>query len=228
MYYDPSLLVNVILFDRINRKQVERKITSDAFFTFHHANTFEKDGFIVVDYCKFDNPGNFDDLILDHMRNGSLWSKNSKIVPYLHRMIIPMKVREGSKAGEDLLSSCKFANGCKAILKEDGSIHCTDVKMCDYSFEFPRYCYDLNMKEYRYVYGANLGFDSEAKIGVVKADLKDGSSKVWYKDAVDQMCAEPIFVNKPNYSKEDEGIFRILKNCKLDLMGKVFQLYVQL
>ncbi|KHJ99100.1 hypothetical protein OESDEN_00924 [Oesophagostomum dentatum] len=77
MYYDPSLQVNVILFDRINRKQVDRKITSDAFFTFHHANSYEKDGFIVVDYCKYDNPGNFDDLILDHIRNGSLISKVS-------------------------------------------------------------------------------------------------------------------------------------------------------
>lgn len=34
------------------------------------------------------------------------------------------------------------------------------------AFEFPRYCYDLNMKEYRFVYGAHLGHDKEAKQGV--------------------------------------------------------------
>ncbi|KHJ85996.1 hypothetical protein OESDEN_14266, partial [Oesophagostomum dentatum] len=86
MYYDPSLQVNVILFDRINRKQVDRKITSDAFFTFHHANSYEKDGFIVLDYCKYDNPGNFDDLILDHIRNGSLISKKEAIYSYRSRV----------------------------------------------------------------------------------------------------------------------------------------------
>ncbi|ETN86264.1 hypothetical protein NECAME_16451 [Necator americanus] len=75
MYWDDSLAVNVILFDRINSRTVERKITSDAFFTFHHANAFEKDGFVVVDYCKYDNPGSFDDLLLEHMRSGSLISK---------------------------------------------------------------------------------------------------------------------------------------------------------
>ncbi|KAK6745257.1 hypothetical protein RB195_011774 [Necator americanus] len=41
---------------------------------------------------------------------------------------------------------------------------------------------------------------------VVKADLRTGTSKVWLKDAEDQLCAEPILVNKPGYAKEDEGV----------------------
>ncbi|KIH46243.1 hypothetical protein ANCDUO_23707 [Ancylostoma duodenale] len=76
MYWDENKSVNVILFDRVNRRPVERKVMSDAFFTFHHANAFEKDGFIVVDYCKYDNPGNFDDLLLEHMRSGSFIAKS--------------------------------------------------------------------------------------------------------------------------------------------------------
>ncbi|PIO61667.1 hypothetical protein TELCIR_16802, partial [Teladorsagia circumcincta] len=116
MYWDENVGVNVILFDRINKKRVERKVTSDAFFTFHHANSYEKDGFLVLDYAKMLSPGNFDDLLLEHMRTGGFRSK------------------------------------------------------------------------------------------VVKVDLKDGTSKTWYKDAEDHLCAEPILVNKPGYSKEDEGV----------------------
>ncbi|EYC06252.1 hypothetical protein Y032_0077g1104 [Ancylostoma ceylanicum] len=209
MYWDENKSVNVILFDRVNRKPVERKVTSDAFFTFHHANAFEKDGFIVVDYCKYDNPGNFDDLLLEHMRSGSFIAKDGKFLPFLHRMIIPINVSEDSKPGDDLLSKCEFANGCQAILREDGSIHCVDTRISDISFEFPRYCYDLNMKDYRYVYGAHLGHDKEAKHGVVKVDLSNGTNKVWLKDAGDQLCAEPILVNRPEYVEEDEGVLLV-------------------
>ncbi|VDO13539.1 unnamed protein product [Haemonchus placei] len=74
MYWDGNLGVNVIIFDRINRKRVKRKVTSDAFFTFHHANSYEKDGFLVLDYAKIMSPGNFDDLLLEHMRTGGFRS----------------------------------------------------------------------------------------------------------------------------------------------------------
>ncbi|KAK6745252.1 hypothetical protein RB195_011770 [Necator americanus] len=154
MFWDENAGVDVIIFDRITRKKVDRKVTSDAFFTFHHANAYQKDGYLIIDYCKIINPGNFDDLLLEHMRDGTFRTRNPNLAPYLHRMIVPMQINENSKPGDDLLTCCSFANGCKAILKEDGSIHCTDTRMCDISFEFPRYCYDLNMKDYRYVYGA--------------------------------------------------------------------------
>ncbi|KAK5983083.1 hypothetical protein GCK32_005402 [Trichostrongylus colubriformis] len=191
MYWDKNLGVNVILFDRIKKKRVERKVTSDAFFVFHHANSYEKDGFLVLDYAKILSPGNFDDLLLEHMRTGGFRSKKSGFKPFLHRMIVPLNVDGESKPGDNLLSSCKFAGDCQAVLQKDGSIHCIDMKICDISLEFPRYCYDLNMCDYRYV---------------VKVDLKDGTSKVWCKDAEDQLCGEPILVNKPGYSREDEGV----------------------
>ncbi|VDN22331.1 unnamed protein product, partial [Cylicostephanus goldi] len=144
MYWDEKAKsVNVIIFDRIKRTKIEQKITSNAFFTFHHANAYEKDGYLVVDYCKILNPGNFDDFLLEHMRDGTYKTRNPNLAPYLHRMIIPLTVSDKRKPDENLLSSCSFANGCKAVLRMD-------------AFDFPRYNYDLNMKDYRYVYGANV------------------------------------------------------------------------
>ncbi|WKY01636.1 hypothetical protein Q1695_015560 [Nippostrongylus brasiliensis] len=209
MYWDDHVDVNVILFDRVNKKAFDRKVTSDPFFTFHHANAYEKDGFLVVDYCKILEPGNFDDLLMEHMRTGAFCSKNSSFRPLLHRMIIPLSVGADCKPGDDLLKNCSFAGDCHAILRDDGSIHCTDMKLCDIIMEFPRYCYDLNMKDYRYVYGACIIHNEDDKHGVVKADLKDGTHKVWYKDNFDQICAEPILVNRPGYSKEDEGVLLV-------------------
>ncbi|ETN68725.1 retinal pigment epithelial membrane protein [Necator americanus] len=185
MFWDENAGVDVIIFDRITRKKVDRKVTSDAFFTFHHANAYQKDGYLIIDYCKIISPGNFDDLLLEHMRDGTFRTRNPNLAPYLHRMIVPMQINENSKPGDDLLTCCSFANG---------------------SFEFPRYCYDLNMKDYRYVYGACILDSKLFKNGVVKADLRTGTSKVWLKDAEDQLCAEPILVNRPGYAKEDEGV----------------------
>uniref|UniRef100_A0A183G7U7 Carotenoid isomerooxygenase n=1 Tax=Heligmosomoides polygyrus TaxID=6339 RepID=A0A183G7U7_HELPZ len=260
------------------RRMLGKKVTSDAFFTFHHANSYEKDGYLVLDYAKILNPGNLDDLLLEHMRTGAFRSKdeqsrvgrvpeycnhdlrvlayqppvfsqrgcqavqrtpgcaivyfvllgnpdslqNSGFKPYIHRMIIPLSVSDDSEPGDNLLANCEFARDCKAVLRDDGSIHCTDMRICDVSMEFPRYCYDLNMQDYRYVYGSVLFHEESEKPGVcsvvtiryqnplfgliVKVDLKEGNHEVWYKDSADELCGEPILVNRPDYTEEDEGV----------------------
>ncbi|VDL78327.1 unnamed protein product [Nippostrongylus brasiliensis] len=165
MYWDDNVDVNVILFDRVNKKAFDRKVTSDPFFTFHHANAYEKDGFLVVDYCKILDPGNLDDLLMEHMRTGAFCSKNSSFKPLLHRMIIPLSVGADCKPGDDLLKNCSFAGDCHAILRDDGSIHCTDMKLCDISKL-------ISFSLYR---------------------------------SIIAICAEPILVNRPGYSKEDEA-----------------------
>jgi beta,beta-carotene 9',10'-dioxygenase len=43
---------------------------TDAFFTFHHINAFERDGELVVDLCAYDDPSIIDALYLDRMRAG--------------------------------------------------------------------------------------------------------------------------------------------------------------
>ncbi|KAK6036200.1 hypothetical protein COOONC_26295, partial [Cooperia oncophora] len=122
--------------------------------------------FPCSDYAKIFEPGNFGDLLLEHMRTGGFRMKESGFKPLLHRMIIPLNVSDESKPGDDLLSSCEFAGDCRAILQDDGSIHCTDMKLSDISLEFPRYCYDLNMRDYRYVYGSCLIHEESEKNGV--------------------------------------------------------------
>jgi carotenoid cleavage dioxygenase-like enzyme len=43
---------------------------TDAFFTFHHINSFHRNGELVVDLCAFDDPGIIDALYLDRRRAG--------------------------------------------------------------------------------------------------------------------------------------------------------------
>jgi carotenoid cleavage dioxygenase-like enzyme len=43
---------------------------TDAFFTFHHINAFERGGELVVDLCAYDDPSIIDALYLDRLRAG--------------------------------------------------------------------------------------------------------------------------------------------------------------
>ncbi|KAK6034377.1 hypothetical protein COOONC_28119 [Cooperia oncophora] len=192
MYWDENVGVNVILFDRIKRERDIRRILHIPPCKFLRERRF-----LVLDYAKILKPGNFGDLLLEHMRTGGFRMKLLKNLKadilresgfkaiFSHRMII---TQHESKPGDDLLSSCEFAGDCRAILQDDGSIHCSDMKLSDISLEFPRYCYDLNMRDYRYVYGSCLIHEESEKNGVVKVDLKDGTSKLWCKDAEDHLC----------------------------------------
>ena len=95
-------------------------------------------------------------------------------------MIIPLTVSQDAKPGDNLLEKCSFARKCTAILKDDGSVHVTDMRVCEeceflneernsrLAFEFPRYNYDqYNMKDYKYVYGTGVLAESNQKnVGV--------------------------------------------------------------
>ncbi|KJH50358.1 retinal pigment epithelial membrane protein [Dictyocaulus viviparus] len=206
LYWDENAITQIVLFDRIKREVLRRKLVADPFFTFHHANAYEKNNHIVVDFVKIDNPGNLDSLLLEHMRTGA-FRKDGKFKPYLHRMVIPVDpVIYNKNLGDDLLVDIDFADGCKAIVKENCYVCCKDRRLCEISMEFPRYCYDRNMQDYQFVYGSCLVHDDTEKYGVVKVDLKNGTYTVWNKDSPQQMCAEPTLVNKPGYTYEDEGV----------------------
>uniref|UniRef100_A0AC34FPA6 Dioxygenase n=1 Tax=Panagrolaimus sp. ES5 TaxID=591445 RepID=A0AC34FPA6_9BILA len=144
LFWKKDTPVLVRLLDKRTGKEVEQKFRHAPFFVFHHANAFEKDGCLVVDYCQFSHPDlhMFD---LENMRKGSLSAAQMKdqlafgsrmIIPidieidnaidqlaFGSRMIIPIDIEiDSAIVGDDFLKGKGFEKGCKAILKEDGEI----------------------------------------------------------------------------------------------------------
>ncbi|UMM15962.1 hypothetical protein L5515_013180 [Caenorhabditis briggsae] len=199
--------VKVFIMDKKTGKSLDVKFEMDPFFTFHHANTFEKDGCLVVDYCRMEQTGNFDALLIENMKTGN-FQNDPNFLPYLTRLIIPLSIPDNAKTEENLLESLDWASGCSAILQANEVIRLKEKRTCNVSMEFPRYHWEkINMKEYKYVYGSSvLGTQkSESLPGIVKADLEHGDHKVWRRENVNQVCGEPIFVPDPEGVDEDDG-----------------------
>ncbi|CAD6191728.1 unnamed protein product [Caenorhabditis auriculariae] len=211
LYWKKNVDVKVLIVDKRTGKQKSIKYTANPFFTFHHANSFEKDGCLVVDYCRMENAGNFETLLMENMKDGT-FQKNPNFLPYLTRMIIPLEIPSDAKTGDDLLAGLAWAKGCKAELRKNGSVHLTEKRLCEHTMEFPRYHSEkINMREYRYCYGSSvLGKAADNDLeGVIKVDVQGGKPKVWKRENQFQVCAEPIFVPDPNGVEEDDGILLV-------------------
>ncbi|CAJ0923781.1 unnamed protein product, partial [Mesorhabditis belari] len=212
LYWKDETNTNVIVVDKKTGMKHTIQFTAPPFFTFHHANTYEADGFIVADFCHMKNPGKFDDLLMEHMRDGTFGTRNPDFIPHLYRMVIPTTIPDGAKDGDDLNKSSSHHRGSTAILQTDGSVFCTPVKLCDFTFEFPRYNWDkYNMRPYRYVYGSTLLFPEETNklVGIVKADVETGKVQYWTRDHERQLCAEPVFLGDPEGIDEDDGVLLV-------------------
>ncbi|CAJ0582539.1 unnamed protein product, partial [Mesorhabditis spiculigera] len=213
LHWKEGTNTNVIVVDRKTGSRHTIRYTAPPFFTFHHANTYEEDGFIYVDFCHMENPGTFDDLLMDHMRDGS-FTKNPKMRPYLHRMVLPIKIPTAAEPGSDLATSAPHGRGAKAILQPDGSIYCESARICEHSFEFPRFNWDANnMKPYQFVYGSTLLFDEEKEnlAGIVKVDLHTGATLLWHRDNEFQLCVLLVPVMT---LKEDQAPVFVVLNAK--------------
>ncbi|CAJ0571217.1 unnamed protein product, partial [Mesorhabditis spiculigera] len=204
-------LVNIILVDKKAGNRHPRKFFAPPFFTFHHANAFERDGFLYVDFCLVENPENFEDLLLEHMRDGSFSSRNPLFRPFLHRIVIPTDVSGDIEAGIDLAVTATSSRGAQAILQADGSVFCIPAKICQQSFELPRFNERFTGRPYRFVYGTTILYAGQERRvpGVVKNDVNTGETLIHYKDDPEQLFGEPVFVSSPNGTAEDDGVILV-------------------
>ncbi|CAJ0571206.1 unnamed protein product, partial [Mesorhabditis spiculigera] len=211
LFWIEGQYVNIILVDKRTRKRHPRKFFAPPFFTFHHANPFERDGFLYIDFCLVKNPGNFEGLLLQHMRDGSFSSRNPLFRPFLHRIVIPTDVSGDIEAGIDLAETAASSRGARAIPQADGSVFCIPAKICQHSFELPRYNERFTGLPYRFVYGTTILYAAaERRVpGVVKNDVNTGETLIHYKDDAEQLFGEPVFVPSPSGTAEDDGVILV-------------------
>ncbi|KAI1727196.1 retinal pigment epithelial membrane protein [Ditylenchus destructor] len=199
----------VHIFDYKNGKVLPTMYKVKPFFTFHHANAYEKDGLLFIDYCGYDYI-DLNKITLEEIRKNCEFFNTFK--SHLKRLVVPIEIPEGAKNGENLLeNNASYCGNCSAILtKNNSDLTSLELKcetLCPIPLEFPRYNYELNTCEYNFVYGAMVFKNvDEPLTGIVKANVKNKTHISWHRDNEEQVCTEPIFVARPGAIAEDDGV----------------------
>ncbi|KAI8498355.1 Retinoid isomerohydrolase [Branchiostoma belcheri] len=194
---------------------VSTKYLADSFFSFHHINTYEEDGHLVLDLCCFEDARIVKLLYLSHLRRPD--DEKSFPEPQCRRYCLPLNLGQPQcrryclpfNLGQDeevnnnaVRLSYTTATAC---LQPDGSLHCQPEHMSsmERGFEFPTINYTkYNGKPYRYFYGTGLA--GAFTDSLFKMDVK--TKKLWTWREKHCYGSELIFVPDPDGVEEDDGV----------------------
>ncbi len=169
--WHPEDATRIVLIDRATG-EIGGEWEAEPGFCFHHCNAFEDGDDVVFDLCRFDDPSIIQNLYLEDVKKGEIWSDSSA---YLHRY----RLRPGLK---------------KAV----------EHRVSEAPMELPRINYQANnCKPYRWAYGIGVG-ENQAFDRLVKIDVETGESIEWFEP--DCLAGEPVFVNDPEGTAEDDGV----------------------
>lgn len=133
MYWKEDVPVFVRILDKRTGKEIsELKFRHEAFFSFHQANAYERDGCIIMDYCQIKKAGDLEQFELENMRNNGLQKTEKDGIAFCSRLVIPLEVDLTKvKEGDDLIKGKAFARGCKAVLKGTNEIWLEQENLSD-------------------------------------------------------------------------------------------------
>jgi carotenoid cleavage dioxygenase-like enzyme len=149
---------------------------TEAFFSFHHVNAFERDGRLVIDLCAYDDPSIIGELEIARLRDPR--NIGPVALSVLRRYEIPL---DGGKIEG------------RSIAPET-------------AIELPRINYGAcNMRPYQHVYGVGTRTDESDWLDqLVRIDVESGESLTWHEPS--SYPGEPVFVARPGATEEDDGV----------------------
>uniref|UniRef100_A0A3B3D4X8 Retinoid isomerohydrolase n=1 Tax=Oryzias melastigma TaxID=30732 RepID=A0A3B3D4X8_ORYME len=186
---------------------IDLKFKGAAIGMFHHINTYEDDGFLVVDLCAwkgFEFVYNY--LWLANLRAN--WEEVKKAAmmapqPEVRRYVIPLDVHK-EEQGKNLVSLPYTT--ATATMHSDGMVWLEPEVLFSgprQAFEFPQIDYKRHGgKNYTYAYA--LGLNHFIPDRICKLNVKTKETWVWQEP--DSYPSEPLFVQNPDGVDEDDGI----------------------
>ncbi|XP_059812845.1 carotenoid-cleaving dioxygenase, mitochondrial-like isoform X1 [Hypanus sabinus] len=186
------------------------KYYTEAFCLFHHINAFEDNGFIVLDYCRFESGNFLNKLTLQNLRQSGekldeLYNTLPKGLP--NRLVLPLNINS-NRPIEENLNTLTYSSA-RAFQKAEGKIWCESEKLYDDDFldeggmEFPQINYaKYSTRKYKYFYAC--GTKHVMPNTLIKMDVDTKKYKIWSEKGY--YPSEPVFVPSPNGTDEDDGV----------------------
>ncbi|XP_034035342.1 retinal Mueller cells isomerohydrolase-like isoform X2 [Thalassophryne amazonica] len=183
------------------------RFRTSTFNLFHHINTYEDEGFIVVDLCTWKGY----ELVYNYLYLANLrqeWEELKKAAsrapqPEVRRYVLPLHIH-GEELGKNLVTLSYTT--ATAALRSDGTIWLEPEVLFSsprQAFEFPQINYpQCRGKKYSFVYG--LGLNHFIPDRIVKLNVQTKQMWVWQEDEC--YPSEPLFVPTPGATEEDDGV----------------------
>ncbi|GFT31529.1 beta,beta-carotene 15,15'-dioxygenase [Nephila pilipes] len=135
--------------------QTKTKYVANAFFFFHHINTYEEDGHVVADILAYPDAEVLDILFLDKLREGKMPEICAAITT---RFILPLKT--DGKEGSNLIT---LKNTHAAAIKQNkNAVLLIPETKGPSGFEMPTINYSMfNAKKYRYMYSTSYFYQGD-------------------------------------------------------------------
>ena len=197
LYMDETFKTQIHIVNKKTGEICKRKYFTDPLFLFHHINAYEKRDEqnnvteICVDICAYD-PKNFD---IKAQTYAEMFTEKNIGTKKLHsisrRIIIPFNANQ-QQTDEPTYCEVKDLNS-------------------DVCFELPTINYArFNGKFYKYFYALCY---NETPFSIVKINVEN-PSQIWRKNYEANgrkfLPSEPVFVERPNPTSEDDGILLVM------------------
>ncbi|KAF8770400.1 Beta like protein [Argiope bruennichi] len=148
--WNPAQKTRFHLIDRVSGHEIKTKYQSEAFFFFHHINTYEEDGHVVADIQAFPDPEVLDKFYMSKLRLGEF---DVSCQPIFTRFVLPLKT--DGKKGENLVTLKNTQ--ATAIKQDNGVVFLEPEQKGEAGYEMPTINYSMfNTRKYRYVYGSGV------------------------------------------------------------------------
>ncbi|XP_068208769.1 beta,beta-carotene 15,15'-dioxygenase-like [Palaemon carinicauda] len=202
MEWHPQEKVKFIVLNK-NTGEVQKVnyICDKPFLVFHHANTYEEKGHLVVDLVAYPNPEILNKLYLNKVKMNEY---NKEDPPQLVRFVLPLVHDiQSVPEGQELVTIP--GTDASAIKVREGHIQVTGMDIGEPGWDMPTINKAYSAKPYHYVYGTGGWDQGYYKNAVSKIDVDSGRTWLW-RGTEYQYLSEPIFVGAPNAIDEDDGV----------------------
>ncbi len=156
--------------------KVKATIKTDAFFSFHHVNAYDRGDELVVDMATYKNSEVVNNYYMNRLSQSDLQLPHGRMERFV------MNVKEKKLNSRSIISDV-----------------CIELPHIDYSQYHTR-------NDYRYVYGCSVSEErpNEFYNQLVRIDMQTGEHLRWFQPGF--YPGEPVFVPHPDRKTEDDGV----------------------